>query len=116
MVKIKLSSRAFYTLNIPLHTEAAITSILVTLNILTLCPRCIIITALYINVVYLSAFETERTESELCRFAGVIFSLVSILFIEPNDKKEDNRLCLLHATSRFREAGNMASRAFYVQN
>lgn len=66
-----------------------------TLNIVTLCPRCIIITALYINVVYLSAFETERTESELCRVAGVVFSLVSILFIEPNDKKEDNRLCLL---------------------
>ncbi len=51
-----------------------------------------------------------------CAVAVVVFSLVSILFIEPNDKKEDNRLCLLHATSRFREAGIMASKAFYFQN
>lgn len=116
MVKINLPSRASYTTIIPLHTRAAITNILVTFNILTLCPRCIIITALYIDVVYLSAFETERAESELCRVAGVVLSLVSILFIEPNDKKEDNRLWLLHVTSRFRKSGNMASRAFYVQN
>lgn len=93
-----------------------ITGILETLNILTLCPRCITITASYINVVYLSAFETERIESVLWRVASLVLSLMSILFIEPNDKKEDNRLCLLHATSRFIEAGNMASRAFYVQN
>lgn len=87
MFKTKLSGRASYTLIIPLHTWAVITTILATLNILTLRPRCIIITATYINVVYLSAFETGRTENELCRVAGLVLSLVSILFIEPNGKK-----------------------------
>lgn len=111
-----MSNRASYTLIILLHAGAVITGILVILNILTLCPRCITITASYIHVVYLSAFETERIESVLWRAAGLVLSLISILYIEPNDKKEDNRLCLLHATSRFIEAGNMASRAFYVQN
>jgi len=46
----------------------------------------------------------------------LVLSLIPIVFIEPNDKKEDNRLCLLHATSRFIDASNMASRAFYVEN
>lgn len=114
MVKIRTVKQS--TIIILLHTGAVIIGMLVTLNILTQCPRCIIITASYINVVYLSAFKTERVKSVLWRFAGLVLSLMSILFIEPNDKKEDNRICLLHATSRFIEASNMASRAFHVQN